>query len=72
MENLLSRLVQVGTVTAVDTARAAARVKFQNTGVTSGWLTVLRRPAWTPAINETVVVLYLPVWNGDGFIIGGI
>lgn len=27
---------------------------------------------WMPKINDTVLVLYLPVWNGDGFILGGI
>lgn len=27
---------------------------------------------WMPAINETVLVIYLPVFNSDGFVIGGI
>lgn len=27
---------------------------------------------WMPRVNDTVVVLYLPVFNGDGFILGGI
>ncbi|MGD9567516.1 MAG: hypothetical protein AB7V48_04240 [Sedimentibacter sp.] len=27
---------------------------------------------WMPRINDTVVVLYLPVFNGDGFILGAI
>lgn len=27
---------------------------------------------YMPRINDTVVCLYLPVFNGDGFIIGGI
>ena len=27
---------------------------------------------WMPKINDTVVCLYLPVFNGDGFILGGI
>ncbi len=27
---------------------------------------------WMPAINDKVLVLYLPVWNADGFILGGI
>lgn len=25
---------------------------------------------WMPRVNDTVLVLYLPVFNGDGFIIG--
>lgn len=27
---------------------------------------------WMPKVNEIVVVLYLPVFNGDGFVLGGI
>lgn len=28
--------------------------------------------AWTPAINEQVLCLFLPVQDGDGFVLGGI
>ena len=28
--------------------------------------------AWTPAINDTVLCLFLPVQDGDGFVLGGI
>lgn len=28
--------------------------------------------AWTPAINDQVLVLFLPVQDGDGFVLGGI
>ncbi len=67
-ENILTRMVQVGTVAAVDQGRKAARVKFQDTGIISDWL----RPAGggLPKVNDTVLVLYLPVDNGDGFILG--
>lgn len=27
---------------------------------------------WMPKINDTVLCLYLPVFNGDGFVLGGI
>ncbi len=27
---------------------------------------------WMPKVNDTVLVLYLPVFNADGFILGGI
>ncbi len=125
MDEILSRLVQVGVVTAIDVTSRKARVKYQDTGITSGWLCVLQRPEtgivvdsagkhthsleivaktdvlpaddvkvavdvsgtaseepehnhsaqtmyWMPHINDTVVVLYLPVFNSDGFILGGI
>jgi len=118
MDSELSRIVQVGTVTALDTGAHKVRVKFQHTGLTSDWLPVLRNApsvssqtagshshtgsvsvgsadghshsatasienadghahpisvaAWMPAINDTVLVVYLPVFNSDGFVIGGI
>lgn len=105
-KNILSRLVQIGTVTDVDNDRRMARVKFEDTGMTSGWLAVLRNQPfipdydvpqrteyeaggsgaaaferhkhdliikpWMPKVNDTVVTLYLPIFNADGFVIGGI
>ena len=103
-DEILSRLVQVGTVTSLDAAKHRVRVKFQDTGLSSGWLYVLQRynesihiepdgehghsgadseepdhnhtrsyvTYWMPKINETVVVLYLPVMDGDGFVLGRI
>jgi hypothetical protein len=114
-ENVIARMVQVGIVTAVDSAEHKCRVKFPDTGLTSDWLRVLRQTpgvsvndggahshtgsasvsggdhshstsvtinvadahshgagvsAWMPRINDTVVVLYIPVFNSDGFVIG--
>lgn len=110
-EQILSRLVQIGTVSAVDASTHKARVIFRETGHTSGWLYVLQHYAagvytsssgahsheitttssdeisastapahshsgsvtwWMPRINDTVLVLYLPVFNSDGFILGGV
>ena len=81
-----SPLVQVGMVTAVN--GRLARVKLPETGETSGWLTVVRSPPavsvqgehshpaaatpWMPRVNDRVLVLYLPVDGGDGFILGGL
>ncbi len=70
---MLENLVRVGTVTAVDADAGKARVLFQDMGFTSGWLAVLRRGQednWLPKVNDTAVVLYLPVWQGDGFVLG--
>ena len=109
-DKILSRLVQVGYVSAID--RAKARVRFPDTGITSGWLFITQHSAaglhiepdaehahtitdtytgggsastepdhehpgshlttWLPKVNERVVVLYLPIADGDGFILGGI
>ena len=40
-ETILKNLVRIGTVTATAPASRAARVKFQDTGVTSDWQVVL-------------------------------
>ena len=70
-EELFSRLVQIGTVSALDNARRMARVIFTETGHTSGWLKLLLS-CGALEINARVLVLYLPVFNGDGFVLGGI
>lgn len=115
-DKILSRLVQIGYVSAVDPVKKKARVRFPDTGITSGWLYILQHggtglsivkdgghthgitvndtytgggsgtieavpdhkhtgsttTSWLPKVNEKVVVLYLPVADGDGFILGGI
>lgn len=69
-EKVLLNLVRLGTVTAVDKPKRRARVKFQDSGITSGWLPVLQTGGGLPEVNRTVLTLYLPVFNGDGFILG--
>lgn len=96
-DEALKNLVRVGTVTDVNNAELKARVRFQDVGVTSDWLYVLRNQPfipgydmpqeteledghkhkliikpWMPKVNDTVIALYLPVFNGDGFILGGV
>ena len=107
IENILSNLVRIGTVSAVDAEGKKARVIFGDKGgITSGWLYVLQHHGaavdvkeseshthtigeettnasgehthvsvvsdWMPKINDMVVALYLPDFNGDGFILGAI
>lgn len=106
-EHAIENMVRLGTVSAVNPANRKARVIFQDKGMTSGWLYVLRYPGlnvqvgtaqghshdipevgqsgtagehshtatvydWMPQIGNTVVVLYLPIFNSDGFILGAI
>ena len=47
-EKILSRLVQIGTVSAVNNAKRQARVILKETGHTSGWLCVLATPPFIP------------------------
>ena len=70
-EKILRNLVRIGTVTAVDQKKRRARAKFQDSGITSHWLYIVQAgAAWLPKVNDTVLVIYLPVFNGDGFILG--
>lgn len=69
----LARLAMVGRVSDVNEAKRQVRVIWPASGETSGWLFVLQRgEVWLPKINELVLVLYLPVFGGDGFILGGL
>lgn len=118
MSGEYERLIQIGVVTALDHDAHKVRVKFQDTGLTSDWLCVLKNTpsvaigssgahshtgsvsvnaadghshgasvsigqaeehkhtastsCWMPCVNDTVLVVYLPVFNSDGFVIGGI
>lgn len=82
----LGCLVQTGIVTAV--SGRYVRVKLPEGEEPSGWLAVVQSPPrvtvqgehshtvsvtpWTPAVNDRVLVLFRPMENGDGFVLGGI
>lgn len=69
----LARLALVGRVSDVDKSKRLVRVIWSDNGQTSGWLYVLRHgEVWLPEINELVLVVYLPVFGGDGFVLGGV
>ena len=76
LQKIVAGLVRIGTVTDIDKAKRLARVKFQSEDYTSGWLQVVQQDKsstyWMPKINDTVLCLYLPVFNADGFILGGL
>lgn len=82
-ENIISNIVRVGIVSNVDKNKRRVRVRFPNLSLTSCWLYVLKNPPiitennvevspWIPSVNDKVVCLYLPVFNGDGFVLGAI
>lgn len=68
----LEDVVRVGKVTAVDDGRRIARVWFDALAIESGWIPVLVTGDYLPKVNEMVMVLYVPVFNGDGVILGGV
>ena len=41
-EQIISRMVQIGTVSVVDSSKHAVRVIFKQSGESSGWLKVLQ------------------------------
>ena len=65
-------MVREGRVTAVDKTRRIAKVWFQSMGMESAWMPVLVNGASMPEVNDLVLVLYFPVFNGDGVILGGV
>lgn len=81
-------MVRVGIVSAVNKEKRQIRVRYPDRKLTSGWLYVLKNPpavkaedataenfevtAWMPAVGDRVLCLYIPVFGGDGFVIGGI
>lgn len=83
-ENYVQNMVRVGIVTDVDKNDRRVRVRFPNLNMTSGWLYVLQSPPdvkiiidftvtpWMPSVNDKVLCLYIPVFNGDGFVLGAI
>ena len=110
IEQILERLVRIGTVSSLDSKGKRVRVKYEDTDTISGWLYVLQHSRagiyvapdgehthtindtysnggtastepshkhdnsyltfWMPQVNDTVVVLNLPVADGDGFVLG--
>lgn len=95
MEN---NIVRIGKVNAIDEKNRKVRVFFEDEGMLSDWLKVLKHSPfipettetasgdssfashshnlstrlWMPDIDETVLCLYIPVFNGDGFVLGAI
>ena len=84
-EKVLKRLVRVGTVTDIDNMTSgwlyvldthphipAYDPAQQKTELQDGHQHDLTIKPWMPLVNDTVLTLYLPVFNGDGFVLGGI
>lgn len=75
LENIVARMVQIGRVSSVNETGRRVRVILSETGIVSDWLPFLSRfrhdlPDQLPKVNDRVVVLYLPVADGDGFVLG--
>lgn len=51
-EKILRNLVRLGTVTAIDIPKRLARMKFSDSGITSGWLPVLDNRPFIPDYEQ--------------------
>lgn len=70
-ESLFQNIVRIGKVYDIDNEKHKARVHFPRLNMTSGWLCIVRNAeSWMPSVNDTVLCLYFPVFNGDGYILG--
>jgi phage baseplate assembly protein gpV len=68
-------IVRVGAVSDVDAGNLCARVIFRGQDdMVSDWLRVVQRggTTWLPKVNDAVLVLYLPIFNGNGYILGAV
>lgn len=73
--DMVGRLLQVGVVSSVDAAKRRVRVILPETGIVSDWLFVA---GWRkndvfadlPKVNDRVLAAWLPVEDGDGFVLG--
>lgn len=78
MSGIWRNLIRIGRVSAVDPARATARVVFEAQEVVSYDLPVIQRQTlrnkdyYLPDVGEYVVCIFLPTGNADGFILGSI
>lgn len=69
----IENIVREGTVTAVDRGKRVAKVWFDALKIPSDWMPVLNTGSgYMPEVNEKVLALYIPVFNGDGVILGGV
>ena len=63
--------LRIGRVTDVAAEIFCVRVVFPDSGLVSGWLSVIRRAdEWLPAIDDTVLCIYGHSFNADGFVLG--
>lgn len=66
-------MIRIGTIQAVDLARDCIKVFFDEDGIVSDWLPIIRQcAAWIPAIGQTVCCIYEDGFNAAGYVLGGL
>ena len=74
MENASSnnKMIRTGTVTEVDSDSKTVRVLFEDLDILSDWLQVAQQGDWLPAEDDHVLVIFIPMNDGAGFVLGGL
>lgn len=69
---MINEIFRQGIVQSVDSTHGTARVKYpEYDGIISANLKILRqKDAWTPSINDDVLVVCMPGGDGEGYIVG--
>ena len=66
----IENLVRIGTVIKVTGDTARVRFEEYDDMISDDLPIVYRRRKWTPDINDTVLCLFVPYGDGDGYILG--
>lgn len=83
---LMKDFLRIGKVVDTNSAHRSCRVFFEDQRIVSGWLRVLQHigagvvctndsgsvGVWMPQINSQVLCIYMPIPDGDGYVLGGL
>lgn len=78
MDSITKNLVKVGRISSINPERCTARVVFEAQGVVSHDLRLIvpqslkNKDYFMPDIGESVVCIFLPTGNAEGFVLGAI
>ena len=66
----IENLLRIGTVIKVKGDKAKVRFEEYDNMISDDLTVVFQNKKWTPDINDTVICLFIPYGDGDGYILG--
>lgn len=66
----IENLLRIGTVIKVKGDKAKVRFEEYDNMISDDLPIVFQSKKWTPDINDTVICLFIPYGDGDGYILG--
>lgn len=66
----IENLVRIGTVVKVKGDTAKVKFEEYDDMISDDLPIVFQNKRWTPDINDTVICLFIPYGDGDGYILG--